>query len=661
MGRKLGLIITFLLVLSFSLVTATPASASSTVTPAAGGGAISADTATGAPGEAWTTLGAITISEGASGDIAVGTFVLTIPSGFEFNTASVPDVVVTGTTPQLAATSSTAITATTITVTVTAASTTETDNGLIIGGGVTPIQVRPTTGAPLASGNILMTTGTITGVDGATNFGTLGMIPGAAPTFSSAATSTDGTKITITFSKAMANPSGKHAQFSFKIGVTGRTFYAAALNADTAKIDLTVDGAAIANGDVVTVSYTKGTVLAADGGVLESFTDQTVTNNVPPPAPTVTSLSANYGYRGQQTMYVSIYGHYFTGATAVSFGVGITVNNFGVFSDTWILTRISIAANATPGLRDVSVTTPGGTRALAGGFTVSETAVSTKVISPNGGESWEIGTQRTITWTSSGLIGINDKINIQLSRDGGQTWKNIMVATTNDGYEDWKVTGPPTIRAKIKVFSAASPYIFDISDANFIISAPTIKGTFPNGGESWNIGTKQTITWTTSPGFTGKVKFQLSRDGGTTWKNISSSTVNYGFKDWKVTGPPTNYARIKIVSLSNKDIFDISDANFIISAGIIWTTAPFGGESWTIGTKQTITWTSNDIVGKVTIQLSRDGGETWTTIISSTSNDGFEKWKVTGLPTNQARIKVLSKSYPTVFDISDANFTIRRR
>lgn len=45
-------------------------------------------------------------------------------------------------------------------------------------------------------------------------------------------------------------------------------------------IDLTCSGTAIAYGDNVTVSYTKGTVLAADGGVLESFIDQAVTNNV---------------------------------------------------------------------------------------------------------------------------------------------------------------------------------------------------------------------------------------------------------------------------------------------------------------------------------------------------------------------------------------------
>ena len=49
---------------------------------------------------------------------------------------------------------------------------------------------------------------------------------------------------------------------------------------DTTKIDLAVSGTAIAYLDTVTVDYTAGTVQAADGGVLASFTNQAVTNNV---------------------------------------------------------------------------------------------------------------------------------------------------------------------------------------------------------------------------------------------------------------------------------------------------------------------------------------------------------------------------------------------
>jgi len=372
--------------------------------------------------------------------------------------------------------------------------------------------------------------------------------------------------------------------------------------------------------------------------------------------PTITRLSTNSGLRGQ-TLYVNIYGNHFLGVTSVSFGDGITVKTAGAWSETWILTSITIAYSATPGLRKVLVTTPGGTASPAGSFTVSEAALSIKVVLPNGGESWEIGNYKTITWTSSGITGGSS---VQLSRDGGSTWNTIIISTKKDGAEAWKVTGPPTKQAKIKVFGNTLPDVFDISDANFTIAAPTIKVTSPNGGEKFKILTKQKIAWATSPGFIGKVSIQLSRDGGETWKTIISSTKNDGAEAWKIVGQPTDQARIKVISLSNPDVFGISDANFIISAGILWVTSPYGGENWQIGTKQTITWTSNDVIGKIMIQLSGDGGETWKTIISSTTNDGTEAWKVTGPETNQARIRVLIKSYPTVFDISDANFTISK-
>jgi len=174
-NKFLNVLFAVVLVLSFSLVMATPAGASVgvTVTPAAGGTGISADTT----GDTWTTLGAILISEGAAGNVPIGTFVLTIPAGFEFNEDSVPDVTVIEGTPQLAATSPAEITSTTITVVVTANSTTESNNDLLIGN-VVPIQVRPTIGT-VTSGNITMSSGTIVGVTlDTTNFGTLSIVAG---------------------------------------------------------------------------------------------------------------------------------------------------------------------------------------------------------------------------------------------------------------------------------------------------------------------------------------------------------------------------------------------------------------------------------------------------------------------------------------------------
>jgi hypothetical protein len=101
--------------------------------------------------------------------------------------------------------------------------------------------------------------------------------------------------------------------------------------------------------------------------------------------PTITSVSPSEGCQGQ-TLDVTITGTYFTGATSVSFGSGVTVNSFTVDSSTQITASISISASATLGPRNVSVTTPGGTGTLASGFTVvAPTRPAVTGVSPSQG------------------------------------------------------------------------------------------------------------------------------------------------------------------------------------------------------------------------------------------------------------------------------------
>ncbi len=85
---------------------------------------------------------------------------------------------------------------------------------------------------------------------------------------------------------------------------------------------------------------------------------------------------------------------------------------------------------------------------------------------------------------------------------------------------------------------------------------------------------------------------------------------------------------------------------------------PNGGESWAIGSRQNISWVSSGVAGNVNIYLSRDGGSSWQTIASETSNDGTESWRVVGAPTALAKIKIASVTDATIFDISDTSFTI---
>jgi len=112
--------------------------------------------------------------------------------------------------------------------------------------------------------------------------------------------------------------------------------------------------------------------------------------------------------------------------------------------------------------------------------------------------------------------------------------------------------------------------------------------------------------------------------------------------------------------MSNASIAGTSNANFTInSTGSITVSSANGGETWTIGSTHAIQWSSNGISGNVKIELSRDGGATWTTLSNSTANSGTKNWKVTKPATTQARIRVSSVNSSSVADTGNTNFTIQ--
>jgi hypothetical protein len=96
-------------------------------------------------------------------------------------------------------------------------------------------------------------------------------------------------------------------------------------------------------------------------GVEESFT-----TGQGPKVDTVDPGSGNQ----KQHLTVAIWGSSFDGATKISFGSEIIVEDFTVNSSTKITAEIAIDADATEGLRGVSVTTGWGTATKTDGFSV---------------------------------------------------------------------------------------------------------------------------------------------------------------------------------------------------------------------------------------------------------------------------------------------------
>jgi len=99
------------------------------------------------------------------------------------------------------------------------------------------------------------------------------------------------------------------------------------------------------------------------------------------------------------------------------------------------------------------------------------------VTAPNVAVSWAGGSTQTVTWDVAGTTanGVNcATVNIRLSVDGGLTYPTLLLAgTANDGSEAVVLPSIASTTARIMV-EAADNYFFDISNANFTLTAPIV-------------------------------------------------------------------------------------------------------------------------------------------------------------------------------------------
>jgi len=171
-------------------------------------------------------------------------------------------------------------------------------------------------------------------------------------------------------------------------------------------------------------------------------------------------------------------------------------------------------------------------------------------------------------------------------------------------------------------------------------SPPLVTVTSPNGGEDWMKTKDYPITWTSQGNlFSTSLSIEYSTDNGTTWTSITSGTADKGTYKWTVPNSETSGALIKvtITDMDGVRSFDISDATFAIDppapkAGEIL--FPSEGDAMSPGTT-TLSWNVQDPWGlaesPLTLELTTDGGLTWSTVAERMPfSDGIQ-WEVPDL------------------------------
>ncbi len=200
---------------------------------------------------------------------------------------------------------------------------------------------------------------------------------------------------------------------------------------------------------------------------------------------------------------------------------------------------------------------------------------------------------------------------------------------------------------------------------NSVFGAELLTLLAPNGGETFEQGSSQEITWEYS-GFEGELIIKLIdfvlEDTTLLATNVP---VEFGIWDWEIPSDMTtgeNY-KIWIAEVSDGAPMDESDASFSIVeiiVPIIELTQPNGGEAWAQGTAHEITWTSEFVTSDVKIELN-DGVKALTLIEDSipVTNETYT-WNIPAeLAPGDAYTIVISGMLPgDPSDESDAPFSI---
>ncbi|MCK5055742.1 MAG: hypothetical protein KAT34_03755 [Candidatus Aminicenantes bacterium] len=195
---------------------------------------------------------------------------------------------------------------------------------------------------------------------------------------------------------------------------------------------------------------------------------------------------------------------------------------------------------------------------------------------------------------------------------------------------------------------------------------PSLTLMSPNGGQVLKLGTTRNITWDYG-GLTDNIHIVLKQNGTNVAliaKNISPAPRSYS---WTVgdclLGAVTAGDNFKVlIREKGTTLRDLSDDFFSIKPSLT-VTSPNGGEVWTMGTLQTISWTGSGLTGNLYIALQQNGINTALLAKNIAPGSGSYPWTVgnclkgTVAPGTTCKIMILDRSSSTK-DRSNADFSI---
>ena len=294
----------------------------------------------------------------------------------------------------------------------------------------------------------------------------------------------------------------------------------------------------------------------------------------------------------------------------------------------------------------VRITDQNNLRGTSGLFTLasSKSPGSIVVVRPALGEIITGGTQNyQITWTGIGLASMKT---FDLSLDSGLTWKMIGTITADVFAYSWNVPDTASTKALIRITDqntiTGESGVFTIKSSkpnpdSIVVTHPVLNEVIDGGTPNFM------ITWT-GAGLTAQKTFELSLDGGLTWKTIGTMTADVFSYSWNVPDTASILALVRITDANGatgtSGLFTINKSsgtgsiNSLTLTGldsksnignnkpleISWTFTPNVGTSFEVeySLDAMLTWSHI-----ATVQVLESPSTSWTTPLTGYDNPSF--------------------------------------
>ena len=328
-------------------------------------------------------------------------------------------------------------------------------------------------------------------------------------------------------------------------------------------------------------------------------------------------------------------------------------------------------------------------------FTVTKFNV-VAVIDPPPNDQWRLGKTHKITWDAS-ATGLN-QVKIEYSSANGApgTWKEVPSTPSSVAFAplsySWDLPGTdlsylscnvatplvcpnPSGLIRVTVIDPPGLNVLSNNSAAFTVTNPFVRIVEPHAGEVLGVGTVKDIVWEKE----GQIGTNLRIEYSTNGFADESQTVIIVNGDNGATSPvvspyswvvPNQAAsptvKIRIQDRESPDGTGTSEQFKV--AGSINIAAPIAGLKWAVGKAHSIQWTTKGQINNVKIELSRNGGLTFPTVIAASVPNGvgggsFSWTPAAGDASANAVIRLSDAADPQVlkqsaaFLVTDATIT----